>query len=60
MENYIFNGKIHYKSTIFNSYVKLPEGICSSLFILKYSLPKKKDKNLDPDDPVAIQEGNPD
>jgi len=23
----IFNGKIHYKWVIFNSYVKLPEGI---------------------------------
>ena len=28
-----FNGKIHYKWAVFNSYVKLPEGI-SSLFLL--------------------------
>ena len=59
MENYIFNGKIHYKSQFSIAMLNYQR-----VFVVPFSfwsIPfQKKDKNLDPDDPVAIQERNPD
>ena len=40
MENHIFNGKTHSKTVIFNSYLKLPEGIF--LGTCEVSLPRPR------------------
>ena len=42
----IFNGKIHYKMVVFNSYVKLPEGKNKKMEMKMEMRPKDGEMNM--------------